>query len=452
MNLPKPFLETLTSKIGVEEIIAFKEQFEKSVPVSIRFNPKKGYQETTTNAVPWCPLGKYLDERPSFTLDPSFHAGKYYVQEASSMFLWHVLESLPVNKNEIKVLDLCAAPGGKSTLISAWLNGKGLLCANEVIKNRAYTLKYNISKEGHNNVVVTHNDPKDFTNLDQFFDVILVDAPCSGEGMFRKDPASMSEWSEDNVGLCCSRQKRILADVLPALKNNGYLIYSTCTYNDDENIRNIEWVKENYNLQSIRIPIKPEWNIIEEHQRDVFGYQFYPHKIQGEGFFISVVQKDNASTSALKLKHDQKTLKKTENIHKSLITPWIDIDGQVTLIDKNQTIHAIPENMEHDVYILHHYLRIINCGADVGSLNKNILIPNHGLALAIQKNPNIPAIHLGKNDALKYLKKELELVDSDQKSWNLVCYDGLGIGWLKNLGNRINNYLPSEYRILMKID
>ncbi len=451
MSFPVKFIESLTHKLGTEEVAAFIDQFQKPTPVSIRHNPKKGSIQNTENSVAWCPLGGYLSERPIFTLDPSFHAGKYYVQEASSMFLWHVLESLPLVKEEIRILDLCAAPGGKSTLIAAWLDGQGLLCANEVIKNRAYTLKYNISKEGHHNIVVTNNDPKDFTQLEQFFDVIIVDAPCSGEGMFRKDPAAMSEWSPENVDLCCGRQKRILSDVIPALKNDGYLIYSTCTYNDAENINNMIWAKNTYEMHSVDILLNPEWHVTKEGRDGAVGYQFYPHKIQGEGFFLSVLQKGNVALKP-KYKFDNKTLKRVEKNQLPVISPWIAGINVVSLIDKNQTIHVLPESVEQDVYVLHHYLRIINCGIDVGTLNKNILIPNHSLALAIDHSPNIATINLDKNDALKFLKKELEHVDSNQKSWNLICYEGLGIGWIKNLGNRINNYLPSEYRILMKID
>ena len=196
-----------------------------------------------------------FNERPSFTLDPSFHGGKYYVQEASSMFLEQAFcATYQFSRIALNVLDLCAAPGGKSTHLLSLMNKNSLLVSNEVIQSRAAILSENIQKWGHGNVIVTNNDPKDFQRLPGFFDVIVVDAPCSGEGLFRKDPNALKEWSEDVVALCSRRQRRILNDVWPTLKTGGLLIYSTCTYNADENEENLKWLKEEYHVESI--PLK----------------------------------------------------------------------------------------------------------------------------------------------------------------------------------------------------
>jgi len=213
----------------------FEQAHQQFPPVSIRFNPKKAHSPIDLTIIPWTSHGYYLGERPSFTLDPLFHAGSYYVQEASSMFLEQAFLQAVDRTKPINVLDLCAAPGGKSTHLLSLMNKESLLVTNEVIRSRASTLAENIQKWGYDNVAVTNNDPQDFKRLSGFFDVIVVDAPCSGEGLFRKDPGAMGQWSTDNVALCARRQQRILNDVWPALKEGGILIYSTCTYNELEN-------------------------------------------------------------------------------------------------------------------------------------------------------------------------------------------------------------------------
>ena len=229
MSLPIRLLDSLETVKGFhrkafEEVHASGEQV-----VSVRLNPSKLSMvngEWSMADVPWCPYGRYLSERPSFTLDPLFHAGAYYVQEASSMFLWHALKETIGPDTKKKVLDLCAAPGGKSTLLASYFTD-GLIIANEVIKQRAAVLVENITKWGTDQVIVTNNDPSHFQSLPGYFDVMVIDAPCSGSGLFRKDPGAVDEWSEANVQLCSQRQQRILADVLPALKEDGILIYST---------------------------------------------------------------------------------------------------------------------------------------------------------------------------------------------------------------------------------
>src|SRR4030095_5372686 len=207
--------------------------------------------------------GYYLPERPVFTLDPLFHAGVYYVQEASSMFLEQALKQSVDLSQPIKILDLCAAPGGKSTLIESLLNEESLLVSNEVIKTRVNVLQENITKWGGKNVVVTNNDAKDFARLENYFDVIVVDAPCSGSGLFRKDPEAVAEWSPGNVALCSQRQMRILADVFPSLKKNGILIYSTCSYSEKEDELILDWIKESFEVRSLRFDVQPAWQIVE---------------------------------------------------------------------------------------------------------------------------------------------------------------------------------------------
>lgn len=452
MQLPDSFVQSILAKFNDDEYQKFLLSLSQTAPTSIRINPKKNTAVHGHDVVKWCPYGFYLYERPIFTLDPLFHAGAYYVQEASSMFIWHILCQITKSKKDIRILDLSAAPGGKSTLIAAFLDDQGLLVANEILKNRAYTLKYNLSKEGHSNVIVTNNDPKDFTALEDFFDIILVDAPCSGEGMFRKDHQAISEWSPQNVTNCAIRQQKIISDILPSLKEGGHLIYSTCTYNDVENIDNVQFAIEKYGLTSINVTIDPAWQITNIEKGNTVGYQFYPHKTHGEGFFAAVMQKTYTNPQITKWKTDDKILGNFDKKLYPLIQPWINSEAKEILIDKVGGIHIFPSEYKEDARILSAYLRIIYCGTTVGTLNKTVFIPDHSLALTLDKSIEIQTVELSKEEALHYLKRELNSIDSPHKSWILATYQGLGIGWLKNLGNRINNYLPSEYRILMKID
>ena len=262
-----------------------------SLPVTIRINPEKYKTSQETRAVPWSAYGRYLPERPVFTLDPFFHAGAYYVQEASSMFLEQAFTQIADPKQPLMVLDLCAAPGGKSTPLLSLINQKSLLVADAVIRSRAITLQENIQKWGNSNVVVTNNDPQDFQRLEGLFDMIIIDAPCSGEGLFRKDPRAIKEWSPDQVALCSKRQRRIVADIWPTLKEDGILIYSTCTYNTLENEENLKWLKSSCDVAFLPLQLEDGWGIETIAQDGIVGYRFYPHRVDGEGLFMAVMRK-----------------------------------------------------------------------------------------------------------------------------------------------------------------
>lgn len=254
--------------------------------------------EAITRKVPWATHGYYLSKRPSFTLDPLFHAGTYYVQEASSMFLEQALRQTTDLSQPLRVLDLCAAPGGKSTLVQSLIAENSLLVSNEVIKSRASVLEENCTKWGAANIIVTNNDPIVFQRLENYFDVIIIDAPCSGSGLFRKDAQAISEWSENNVQLCSQRQQRILADSYPALKKDGILLYSTCSYSEEENEGILDWMLDSFAVSSLQLAMygegdNEEWGIIEtvSKKHAAFGYRFFPDKIAGEGFFIACFRK-----------------------------------------------------------------------------------------------------------------------------------------------------------------
>lgn len=454
MQLPESFKSAIAATLGPEACLSFEQALEHPTPVSVRIHRHK-YSDSLNlrEKVPWCPQGYYLDSRPSFTLDPAFHSGAYYVQEASSMSLWAILDDQFKKKQGLRILDLCGAPGGKSSLIADWLNGEGLLVSNEVIRNRAYILKHNLIKTGYSNIIVSQNDPSDFKNTEHYFDVIVVDAPCSGEGMFRKDENAIKEWSMENVGHCSMRQKRILTDIYPSLKPGGLLIYSTCTYNDIENIQNTDWLSTNYNMKSIDSILGKFSGVTVKEGKHSVGYQFYPHLVKGEGLFIAALQKmvdDKQFSFPKKLNSSLSFLSRQEkNITDSWITPDSDIGFRK---DKSGTIHAIPGTIIEDADFLTSGLRLIHCGIDVGKVVKDILIPDHHLALSFLELQNIPGYEADKSEAIAFLKKDLNAIENGQKGWLRIFYKGKALGWVKNIGNRINNYLPNDWRIRMQIN
>ena len=303
--LPPSFISSLKGLPGFDEQAFVQTHALKESITSIRINTNKSFLEQPTSffkeasPIAWCEEGYYLKERPMFVLDPLWHVGAYYVQEASSMFLHHALKQIAPNAGSMHVLDLCAAPGGKTTLLANYFK-KGLVVANETIKNRNAILVENTTKWGADNIVVTQNDPSHFKALPQFFDVLLIDAPCSGSGLFRKDPDAIEHWSEDAVQHCSVRQSRIIEDSIDCLKEGGYLIYSTCSYSmqEDENI--LDKIAAMEGMKSIDLNIDNVWGIIQSESpiHHSKGYRFYPDKIKGEGFFLAVFKKETDTHSS----------------------------------------------------------------------------------------------------------------------------------------------------------
>lgn len=449
-SFPRHFLDSLIDEPGFDKASFVHEHESGATITSIRMNPFKASAPKSTQQVPWCPEGFYLDTRPSFTFDPSFHAGAYYVQEASSMFIDHILKAIRPEKNEpIKVLDLCASPGGKSTLLNSALQSSDLLVANEIIKTRVPVLTDNLSRWGTSNVIVTNNDPKDFNAIHSFFDVVLVDAPCSGSGMFRKDVAAMNEWSEGNVNLCHQRQERILADIYPALKEDGYLIYSTCSYSHQENEDILDWLCTEFDLETVRIPIYKEWGIVETQSplKGAWGYRFYPGKVKGEGLFASCLRKKASSGGLSNYKNNgQQKLPAKEM---DLVKDYLTNADNFYLFKVNDDWLAINREHKESLNILHRHLYIKKSGTRIGKLAGNDLIPDHELALslAIDKS-KVLATALSKDQAIQYLRRDNIDIAVNAKGWSLMEYEGLALGWAKLLPNRINNYYPKEIRIM----
>ncbi len=416
---------------------------------SIRTNPAKQADLAfdTSNPVPWCDTGYYLATRPVFTLDPLFHAGCYYVQEASSMFVAHAIRSLGLATDPLLALDLCAAPGGKSTLLNAYIHQDSLLVANEPIKSRVTTLTDNMIRWGDPNTVVTNNDPSAFGHLPGFFDLLLVDAPCSGSGLFRKDSGAIDEWSEANVQLCSERQQRILANSLPALKTGGILLYSTCSYSAEENEEIADWLCDTQGMEAVAIPIDAGWGIVETHseKHGCPGYRFYPHRLEGEGFFLAAFRKVAAQSSfdGRKLKPPEKATIK--NLEKWIANPTDFITFQVA----NETF-IFPEAHQQHLRALQQVLYLRNAGTCIGHFAHAELIPSHDLALCQFRQSDLPTVALDRATALEYLRKGHvpPSVNPDGRTgWAIVTHRGASLGWVKLLPNRINNYYPKEWRI-----
>ncbi|MBB5396993.1 RNA methyltransferase [Mucilaginibacter sp. AK015] len=449
-NFPPLFLEDLNAEPGFDRQNFIDAHLVEPAPTSIRINPFKPSATKINGQVPWCTEGFYLDARPSFTFDPLFHAGAYYVQEASSMFISHILNTVRPDKSDpIKVLDLCAAPGGKTTLLNSALQSADLLVANEIIKTRVPILSDNLNRWGTSNTIVTNNDPKDFNAIHSFFDVILVDAPCSGSGMFRKDPAAMNEWSEGNVNLCHQRQERILADIYPALKEDGYLIYSTCSYSHQENEDILDWLCTEFDLESIRIPIYKEWGIVETGSpvKKAWGYRFYPGKVKGEGLFAACLRKKESSGGISNYKNNAQ--QKLPAKEMDIVKAYINNADDFYFFKVNDDWLAINREHKESLNILHRHLYIKKSGARIGKLAGNDLIPDHELALSLIINKDkVISTELTKEQAIQYLRRDNIDIAVTGKGWSLMTYEGLALGWAKLLPNRINNYYPKEIRIM----
>ncbi len=451
MNLPESFILQMKRDLG-DDFSKFEESLNAQTPTSIRVNPAKNIPlealfEADLRQIQWNKDGFYLPERPNFTLDPAFHAGAYYVQEASSMFVKEALTQTMDFDKSLKVMDLCAAPGGKSTLIASLLNQKSMLVANEVIKSRIAPLKENLEKWGFPNYVVTNHDSEEMIDLEGFFDLVLTDAPCSGEGLFRKDKNARNEWSENNVQICSARQKRILQAAAMLVAPNGFLCYSTCTYNASENEQNAKWLTQIADFEEVKLDFPVEWGIVKKE----FGYQFFPHLLEGEGFYLSIFRKTSGTkqNASGKIKLNRLSQKKYENIKK-----WLrDIENLDFFEKPEGTIVAIPKVLISEYATIFRVLQKRSSGFEIGQLKGDDFIPSHSLALSTAIASDIQSVELSKEQALKFLKKETIDIDTQniQKGWVLAKYRGLNLGFMKVMNDRINNYLPKEWRIRMDI-
>ena len=448
ISLPPAFTERMQQLLGNESETFFQALVSES-PTSIRLNPKKTantdlpFSELLSRQVPWCSNGYYLKERPSFTSDPLLHGGAYYVQEASSMFLQVVLQQIS-GDTPLRVLDLCAAPGGKSTLLANNLPKDSLLVSNEVIKSRASILKENIIKWGYDHIVVTNSDPNRFTGMKGAFDMILVDAPCSGEGMFRKDEKAIMEWSENNLRLCEERQKRILSDVWDALAPGGYLVYSTCTYNPGENEDILNWIFTTFDASSVEI--RHNFTAITPSLSPLHGYHFYPHKTSGEGLFMGVIQKNDGTPFTMK-KEKRATPSPAVKLPVDILPLLPDMTTYTPYI-AGETLGILPKQHAEFIQYLSSKAGVIYKGCEIGECIKGKTKPAHALALYHKlQQKHVTRQEVDLSTALQFLRKEDIRFEAPQGEWILITYKGIGLGWVKEVGNRVNNYYPKEWRI-----
>ncbi len=441
-NLPSKFIDRIKRENPNHEKLL--NALDSESPISIRLNPNKPKELNNlefAEKVPWCSTGYYLKSRPKFTLDPLFHAGCYYPQEAGSMFIESVFKSLALSDSPV-VLDLCAAPGGKSTLLAGLLNDQGVLVSNEVIRSRAYILAENVTKSGYSNCLVTNNDPKDFSTLKGSFDVVLIDAPCSGEGMFRKDLKSRAEWSEENANMCSARQKRIVMDVWDSLKENGYIIYSTCTFNQNENEKNIDWLLNELDCEIVPIPMFE--NVIPDSMN--YGVFFLPGFTKSEGFYCCILQKKEKVNLNSKIKLENiSILKSIDNI-----SSFVNNSTNISLWNENETIHGSTEDTFNFYRQYLKKLKWMKTGVKIGEISKKGFTPDIELAL----NPNlindINSIELTEQQALKFLHGDTFELPA-LVGIHLVSYQNQPLGFIKHLGNRFNNLYPKEWRIRMDL-
>jgi 16S rRNA C967 or C1407 C5-methylase (RsmB/RsmF family)/NOL1/NOP2/fmu family ribosome biogenesis protein len=448
-RIPPAFESRMKSQLQ-GEWNAFLEAHQQPSPTSIRVNPRKQYNHSSAQTVAWSQFGKYLNERPQFTLDPLFHAGCYYVQEASSMFLEQAVKQSVDLSQSLRVLDLCAAPGGKSTHLLSLLNDQSLLVTNEVIRSRASILSENIQKWGHSNVVVTSGDPEHFEELEGVFDLVVVDAPCSGEGLFRKEPEAMAEWSEDNVALCSSRQKRILSHIWPTIKTDGILIYCTCTYNEFENEQNLIWFQQQHDVEFIRLKVDPQWQVEEVIKDNAIGYHFYPHKTKGEGFFISAIRK-RESSGETRFGKDHKVFTYPQKKITEQATAWFNHNGDLTVTQFKDSLLIVPSHHIKFIEVLSKHVHIVQSGTTLGTLKHDKIIPDHSSAVSISINrDNFQQMNVSLEEALSYLRKDNLVANDLKKGFTLVAYENVPIGWINVLDNRTNNLYPANWRIRMQ--
>lgn len=449
-RLPEQFLKSLEGIEGFDKETFLKIHESGEQVTSIRMNPNKlsspDFIFPATEKIPWAQHGFYLKERPSFTFDPLFHAGCYYVQDASSMFLEQAFRQLLDLSKPLKVLDLCAAPGGKSTHIQSLISNDSLLVSNEIIRSRHNILIDNIVKWGCNNVLVSNNDPSAFQKLEGYFDVMVVDAPCSGSGLFRKDEEAIGEWSLHNVQLCCQRQQRILADAIPALKQNGILIYSTCSYSKEEDEDITDWLVEELGMENLELRTEDEWKIVETHssKTNSKSYRFYPDKLKGEGLFLACFKKISGTKDfKIRTAKPAKPSKKENDI----IQSWLQNSTHEIIKDKD-SFFALPFPLLDDYSFLETTLKTQYKGVGIGQIMKDRLVPEHSFALSKLISAEVPFNELSYEQAIKYLQRLDVNFSSSGKGWQLVGYKGFNLGWINVLPNRINNYYPKELRIL----
>lgn len=425
-----------------------RSSLDKASETSVLINSLKNTgQFDSLKIVPWCEWGKLLPERTLFAADPLWHAGTYYVQEAASMFVSRVLEAAFPGKN-LRVLDLCAAPGGKSHIIQNYLKGRGLLVSNEIIASRAAILKTNIQRFGHENALVISSDPSTLAQSGPLFDVVLCDAPCSGEGMFRKDHGARKEWNAGLPAFCASRQSDILASASSLLKEGGVLIYSTCTFASEENMDQLLGLWQKGDWESVRIPVEDEWGLEEMFREGISGYQLTPGlTCCGEGFFAGVLRKTGGIPKKRR-KKENSLLQPAKSGVSGEWKSWL-LNEENIFEDRTGNLWQVKSEMIDLLSDLEGNVKLLHAGVPLGTRVGNELVPDHGLSLSLALNNAVPSAELDLERARVFLRggdPGRDLFSAN--GWHLVRFQGFGLGWGKALDRRVNNYYPRPLRLL----
>lgn len=442
MKLHEDFIEQLRELLP-DEWEALADAITTSEPsITVRVNDARGVEVPKgCRRVPWCSEGFYLTDRPAFTFDPDWHAGRYYVQDASSMFIAHAIRShIP---EPVRYLDLCAAPGGKTTAAIQALLPQSLVVANEIVPPRARVLADNVIRWGDPRCVVTSNAPAQIGKLTHFFDVIAADVPCSGEGMMRKDDEAVAQWSPALVEQCAQRQREILTDVWQALRPGGLLIYSTCTYNRQENELMADFIVNELGATSLEVPVEPEWNIHPAIGSACHCYRFMPHRVDGEGLFMAVFRKDgDAPRQDIRVK--DKNAKKADEIGKN----WLSRPDDYVVEQQGDLSIAVPQDIRREVTALRTSLNVLHAGVELATVMGRKTVPHHALAMSTARAADaFPVCEVDYPTALRYLRGESITVDGP-RGYVLVAHQGAILGFANNLGNRANNLYPKPQRIL----
>ena len=447
--LPESFVASMRQMLGDDAERLFV-ALDTDPVVSIRLNPYKPAKVFEGESIGWSKWGRYLAQRPQFTLDPMMHGGAYYVQEASSQFVGYLLKE--DNLAGKRVLDMCAAPGGKTTIYSTLVGREGLVVANDINRGRTLALADNVQRWGLGNVVVTCNEPSHIGAFEHWFDVVAVDAPCSGEGMFRKMEEARSEWTPSSVEVCVARQKEILAEAWRTLRPGGKLLYSTCTFNDREDEGVVRWLMKEYgdSLEAVeRVELDEEWGIARSDIGAFQCFHFYPHKVQGEGFFVAIARKKEGAVRRVVPKSRRKVFSQLQNKDIAEVSRWVDNPKQMTFKLIGDVVYGYDNAVVDDVVHLSESLSVVYSGVAMGQIFKGKLKPEHPLALFVGCNGVvIPTVEVSLEDALDYLRRQDIAALQFEEGVNRVAYGGVAIGFIKRIGARCNNMYPKDLRII----
>ena len=445
--IPKDFVAWAKKRLG-KEAKEFLDALDKPAVRSMLVNPRKNLELTGLEKVPWNDMGCYMPDSHQFTTDPLWHAGTYYALDASCMFLGHAFKQLCAKEEKMRVLDLCSAPGGMSLILSSLMNNEQLLVSNESAKTKAAKLKENVIKWGAAHNYVMRQKPEQFQRIPGFFDVMLLNAPHSGEGLFRKSEKARENWSLDLVQERVAKQRKILSDSLLSLKVGGTLLYCVRSFNEQETIENINWLCKEKGMKCLPLKSDKAWNIENIKEGKALGYQLWPHKTKGEGFFLSALTKvegEEVDQGRYEIKKKTKpySRKNTMRIKRYFGIP----EGFMVHENGRKAITAVHENIMDDISALNGLFSSDYYGVELGMMAKEIFLPLHSLAVNGVVDSKMKMIPLTMGDAQKYLRRDSLEIDYDRPGWVRASYEEISLGWFKVQVRKLSNHYPIQWRL-----